>query len=791
MMYIGKKIFLVACLSATVFSHARGVEMEDSRAAEDRRVFADALFSREMYKQASEEYARLIRDFPDAPELDRSYFRMGEALRLIGKNDLAERAFLVAVKKGGEYKLRSLFKRAALFLEMGQTDAAVELFAQLLNEKLTPDIHEYSLYYYGEALTDVGRHVEAAEQLEKLISTYPKSSMTAYAKLSLGRIYALPGEANKLELSRKYLKEATVDPPTPRIGAEALFLLARAEFTAGNYKEASNYFSEMEKKYPDDMRLAESRLQAAWAYSNAGLYDAAAKSCEAALNSEAAKDMTNEVRSEYMYIRAGAEFQLLRYEEAIVWYKKVREAAPNGPLASAAQYQAALSAFRLAKHDEAMEALSPILADAEFRERALWLMAEAAVGKKNSSVAIQYYKLLVTEFPDGPYAPDALYRLGHQLVLAEAPAEASVYFLQLASKYPESALAPKSLFASATSLEKADRGETALRDWEEYIKRYPNDEGMPEALFRKASVEMQLDRKTEALATLDSLLQKFPKTPRVPDAHFWRAQLLREKNSLKDAEAALRASLATNPSDDIKREARFSLAMVLLQGGREAEAAVIFQELVDDPIRAKFTPQQFAWLSDYQFRKKDYENSAKTASLLVEQTEDKTWEQAGWTLVGKALRASGKNDEAEAAFRKAVEIETPSQSLAQATLWLAEILLEKGKAKEAEAFFRIAVARASAPELQPYRIYAYAGLGHSALAEGRREDGVKYLMTVSLLYKDEALLPPIMAETVALLDEIGLKDEAARIRSELIRIYPNSQEAKNIASPPAGEEGKE
>ena len=30
--------------------------------------------------------------------------------------------------------------------------------------------------------------------------------------------------------------------------------------------------------------------------------------------------------------------------------------------------------------------------------------------------------------------------------------------------------------------------------------------------------------------------------------------------------------------------------------------------------------------------------SAKTASLLVEQTEDKTWEQAGWTLVGKALK---------------------------------------------------------------------------------------------------------------------------------------------------------
>ena len=785
---IGKKIFLAACLVATAFSQGRAAEPEDFRAAEDRRVFADALFSREMYKQASVEYARLIKDFPGSPELDRSYFRLGEALRLTGNKLDAANIFLRTAKLGGEYRLRAMFKRAALFMEMDQKESAVELFAELLNEKLTPDIHEYSLYYYGESMADVGRHAAAAVELEKLLSTYPKSGMAAYAKLSLGRIYAMPGEVNNLERSRKYLNEASVNPPTPRVGAEALFLLARAEFTAGNYKEAAIYFSELEKKYPGDMRLAESRLQAAWAYSNAGLYDAAAKSCEAALDSDAVKDMTPSVRSEYMYIRAGAEFQLLRYEEAIVWYKKVRETDPDGPLASAAQYQAALSAFRLAKHDKAMEVLSPILADAEFRERALWLMAEAAVGKKDASIAIQYYKLLVTEYPDGPYAPDALYRLGHQLVLADVPSEASVYFLQLAEKFPDSALAPKALFASATSLEKADRGETALRDWEEYIKRYPKDEGMPEALFRKASVEMRLDRKTEALATLDSLLQKFPKTPRVPDAHFWRAQLLREKNSLKDAEAALRASLAANPSDDIRREARFSLAMVLLQGGREAEAAVIFQELVDDPIRAKFTPQQFAWLSDYQFRKKDYENSAKTASLLVEQTEDKTWEQAGLTLSGKALRAAGKNDEAEAAFRKALEIETPSQSLAQATLWLAEILLEKGKAKEAETYFRIAVARSADPELQSYRIYAYAGIGHSALAEGRKEDAVKYLMTVSLLYKDDLLLPPIMAETIALLDEMGLKEEAARIRSELSKIYPNSQEAKDIAAS-AGKEG--
>ncbi len=784
-----KKYLPAICLISVALHFAAAQAPADSRDAEDRRIFADGLFSREMYGYAAVEYARLIRDFPDSSELDRSYFRLGEALRLTEKKTEAATAFYRASQIGGKYRLRALFKRAALFLEIESAESAAELFAELLKEKLPKDIHEYSLYYYGEALTKIEDHSKAATQLERLLSMFPESEMAPYAKLSLGRIYALPGEVNDFSSSRKYLKDVATAPPTSRIGAEALFLLARAEFTAKNYKEAANHFADLEKKYPDDMRLEESRLQAAWAYSNAGLFDAAAKSCVAALESEkAAEDMTSNSRAEFMYILAGANFQMMNYEEASKWYISSREVAPYGPLAGASLYQAALSAFRIERYDEAMGTLEPILSDASFRERSLWLMAEAAVGKKDSNIAIQYYRLLVAEYPDGAYTTDALYRLGHQLVLAEAPVEASGYFLHLAEKFPKSALAPKSIFASATALEKADRRETALRDWIEYIRLYPDDEGMPEALFRKASVEMQLDRKTEALATLETLLKDFPSESRVPDAHFWRAQLLREKNSLKDAEDALRAALASNPGDDIKREARFSLAMVLLQDSRETEAAAIFQELVDDPIRSKFTSQQFAWLSDYQFRKHDYDSAVKTARLLIKQTDDKKWVQAGWTLAGKALRASKKLTEAEEAFLEALEIDIHTQSFAQSTLWLAEILMEKGKTREAESYFRLAVTRCSTIELQPYRIYAYSGLGHAALAEGRKNDAVKYFLTVSLLYKDDVMLPPIMAETIELLDEMGLKEEAQKLRRELSSTYPASKEGRDAAEELAKED---
>lgn len=751
----------------------------DLRAEEDRRAFADGLFSREMYRAAAVEYAELLLLHPQGEDRDMLYFRLGESLRLSGDRENAAKAFLKASQvPEGPFRLRARFKRAAIFLEIGQPEASAEMFDALLKEKLPDDIRELSLYYHGESLSQSGHDAQASQEFEALLKSYPKSEMAAYAKLSLGRIYAQPGDAADVARSRKLLGEVAEAPPTPRLGAEALYLIARAEFASKNYKEAAASFQKLESRHPGDIRVAESRLQAAWAYLNANLYDNALKSSNAAL--ESAEALPAAYRVEHLYIRACALFQLLRHDEAVKAYAETVAADPQGPYAAKAQYQMALAAYRNARYAEAMAALAPVLADPAMRRDGLWLMAESASGAGDADAAVQHYKLLVAEFPDSPYAPDALYRLGHQLQLRKSWTDASVFFLQLVERFPDSALAPRALFASASSLSSAGQGAQALRDWAEYLKRYPDAEGVPEALYQKALEEIRQNLKTEALGTLDALLTRFPKTSRLADAQLWRGHLLVEKGNLKDAETAFRAVLAGTPSDDAKRQARFSLAMTLQQGERQDEAASIFQSLIDDPVRAKFTPQQLAWLSEHQFAKRDFANAGKTAAILVEHTQDPGWQQVAWTLAARTFRAQNRNEEAEKAYRAAIAIEVRSRHFAESTLRLAELMLERGDAPEAERLFALAVERCAAPELQPLRIHAYAGLGRAALKAGRKEDAAKYLMMVSLLYKDDALVPPIMAETIRILDELGRKEDASSIRDDLVATYPESKEAAEV-----------
>ena len=765
----------------------------DARSEEDRRAFADGLFSREMYAMAATEYRHLLANFPNAKDVDALTFRFAESLRLSGDLNGAVREFgKVVSNKGSQYQQKAAFKRAAVYLDpkINTPDNAAFLFAELLKDGgLAPDIREMALYYNGEALLGCGDPTAARKSFEDQIRGFPKGGMAPFAKLSLGRIYAVSGDAEDLKRSEKILREVAAMPDAPaRLAAEALFLIFRAKFSAEDFAAAAAAFSSLQEKYPEDERVAESRLLAAWAFLRAGLCDAAIAACSKAANDPA---LGAAAKAEYSYVMATAYFQLLRYKEAAERYRAVASDPAAGSFAAKSWYQLALCAFRDGDFDASLAALARVLSEPQLREDSLWLMAEAAAGKGDADIAVQNYRLLVSEYPSTKFGADPYYRLAHQLRLRESWLEASAYYLKLAELFPDSALAPKAVFASATSLSLAGQGARALRDWDEYLKRFPEDDGVPEALYQKALEEIRQDRKVDALATLDRFAARFAASTRFADAQFWRGQLLREKQSLADAEKAYRAALASNPTDEFARETKFALAQTLQLLERDDEAAAIFQELVSDPIRSKFTPHQFAWLSEHQYEKADYANASKTARALAAQTTDPAWAQTAHALNGRALLALKDEPAAKKSYEAAVALKIESRHLVESLLRLGDIEMRAHDPASAAQRYSRAARLASAPALADYRVFAYRGLGDAALAAGTpagKEDAARYYSTIAALYKNDELIPPMMDKTISILEELDRHAEADETRRDLIKNYPRSPEAARRAAPPADAE---
>lgn len=751
-------------------SAADATTAADFRAEEDRRSFADALFSRGLHKQAAIEYQRLLRDFPSPKDVDVVQFRLGECLRLSGDRVNAILAYKpVTENLSSQWRDAAMFKRATLFLELNQPEAAEELLRILLEAKPKAEVREMALYYHSATLEAMGQNGPAITELEALLKEFPKGPMSDYARLALGRLYNLPGPSRNEARALELLQNIANHPTQPRLGAEAIFLLASHQYANQQYPAAADGFARLFREYPDDLRIAEARFPAAWSYCKGGRAQEAIALADTLL--AAAPPPAPDVAVELRYVRAQSLFQLSRFEESARAFSEIAAdpAAQANGFAPRAAYQAALCHFKRNAYAACQEAVRPVLENVDTRSEGLWLFAEAASleGTNAWDNAIEGYSRLIAEYPDSGYIPDALFRLGSLHQKRGYWLDASVAYHTLAERFPRSELAPRALFASAASLAKAGQGAKALLDWMTFLRDYPDHEAVPEALFQQGTELIRENRYLEALNAFDRLLREHPENPRVAEAWYWRGALLRESNDLPASIDAFRKCLAANPSDAVRRDARFALALALQAHEQDAEAAAIFQELLNDPVRERFTSGQLRWLAEYQYRRGQFAEAAQTARHMVGQSDDDLARQIGWTLVGRAERAANHAAEAEAAFRAACDLPVTSTSAPEATIRLAQLLLDRGDNENAARYFTRAVTLCATPELQPFRIHAYVGLGRAALAQGQKELALRYWMTTAFMYHEPEVLPPIIRESIALAESLGKTEEAESLRKTL------------------------
>ncbi len=755
----------------------------------DRRLFADGLFSRGFHELALTEYDALAARQPPPPELDVVLFRLGECQRILGRQREAEASFrrLAADFPESLLRQRALLKRALVILEMDQFEAAAALLDQLAGEKPEPELLGAALFHAGEAHERLGRADEAVARFEALRRAQPQSEFAAYAALKLADHHARrpAGVARALAL----YKELAAKPASDRIGAEALFQAATLTFNRQEYVASADLFRQLAARFPEDMRAPEAALPSAWAHHHAGRHaearTLAAKALAAAAPGAARRD-------EWLYLKANCERQIEERKAAIASYDRLLAEQPASSYAAAARYERLLTLFRDGAHSQVLKDAADFAAPpAELADDLLWLQAEAAEALDDGARAVQFYRQLAKDHPGSALAVDAAYRLAYRLQRQHSWAEASRVYLDLVARHPTNELAPRALFASGLCLAQAGQGDGALRDWHALLTRFPEHETVPEALFQKAMEETRREAARDAAATLDELLRRFPKYPRRAEALFWRAQHYYNAREMAEADKLLRASIAAHPPTAVAREASYLLGLVLQSAGREAEAAAVLQPLLAAPIRDKFSPDRLCWLAEFQFERGAAAESEAAARSLLASSPSPAWRQTAWALIGRALRAQKRADEAIKAFSRALAVEGNTSYGAEAALRLGELQLEAGHALEAEKALRDAAARASTPDLQGLRATAYAALGFAAEKRGDRETAIRYHMSVAILFDDAAKVPPALDRAATLLADLGRVEESRAAAAELQTRYPDSAAAKRrrAAAAPAPEGG--
>jgi TolA-binding protein len=748
------------------------VYAQDPTPAADRLQLADGLYARGMYELAAAEYEALLTDADRFADADVACYRLGECRRHLGDLIAADKAFKRVFEKypGSAFRHRAGYRRANLFMDKGHLESAIPLYEALLDAGPPPDIAVASHYYLGDAYMRTENSGEALAQFEIVRTQYRDTPFTVYAMLKLASLAAEAGGADSDKKALALYEDALGKSTSDRLSAEAVFQLAELYYGRGNFDRSAKLFARLLKDYPDDQRTAGARLRAAWAAHKAGLFSDALETAEASI-----KKAKSDMIPDWLYLKANAQRQLSLNDDALLTYDSVLASSGTERLKNASRQEKAQVLYRMSRYSDAAREARAITLTDENRKDVYWLLAEANANSDIHGDAVQYYRLIIEEFPESNIAADAMYRLAFYLQKNASPMEAARYYHQLAAAFPTNELAPRALFAAGFCLDQSRQKADAVKTWTKLIDSYPNDTRIEEAMYRKGMAEVQLERGNDVLETFKSLIQRFPKSRFAPDAHFWRGMLMREGGRAIDAEAELRLALIKNPRVELEREALFHLALVQRKLGKHDVSVSLLQPLLASPQAEKFTPALLQWMAEYQYEKQRYAEAQTAAEALVGSGTNTSKQHVGWSLVGRSRLAQGKHDEAAKAFEAALAQESEGAFAAESSLRLGEIRLKQGNNKEAKAFFEQAASKASNEEMLGIRAHAYMGLARSSKALGEAEAAARYFMSVAILYDDDALVPESLYEAATLFGELGQSEKKRKTAEELISRYPDSE----------------
>lgn len=743
--------------------------------AEEQVRFADGIYLRGFYETAVGEYLVFLRDFPDHEEAPAVLYRAGECYRQMGNQAGAERFYKRVADEHPEspQAARAALRRAEFALAGGDADGARALLKGVQKGDPPAETAAAAAYYLGLAEQKAGETAAAAKAFESVLKEHGATPHAAYAALELAALH--DGKKGSEAEMAGWFETAARAAATPSAKAEALYRWGDWAYRRGEYALAADTLQSLLVELPTERRAGDARLALAWSFYQ---LERTAEALEAAEEMVAGADNA-ETAASGLYLRANCLRRMNRDGEALMDYETIAREYPGTSFASRAAYETMVTHFKRGDYARALAAM-PAQPEKAQAADVLWMRAESERELGRTDLARGRYESLVAEHPRSSQAPAALLRLGEMAREAGRMEEAADWFRRVADDYPRNDAVADALKASALARLRAGDAEGALADWDALLVKKIPAETEAEARLQRALVLIELGQSGEAAAGLDELLAGQTPAETAARAQYWRGVLRAGDEDWAGAESAMRACLASGPDAPTAALARLRLAVALQRQDRMDEAADQVEELLGDPLRVAENPALIEWLIRRRFDQEAYAGAQSAAEALAAHSGQAPWRQIAWYWAGACRAALGREDEAIAAYEKAVAEEAQTREGAEAQLLLAGLELKAGRHARAAERFAAAAEAAAGEDSMDLRVRAYFGLGEAAEAAGEFDKAARHFMSVAVLFDDPEWTPHALFRAGGLFGKAGQAAERDAAWRELRERYPASGFARQV-----------
>ncbi len=753
--------------------------------AQDRRPLADGLMARSLYRLALPEYEALAAQQPEPKELDVILYRLAECQYQVKDYKAAIdtcKRFIQRFPSSGELLKVQLTYALSLDAVGNKKDAAPIYEAIAANSAASYQLRLKAYYFAGEAHFREGDYKTAMSRFEALTSLASGKNLDAslrdlcgFAKLYMADITSRDKTAAAVNSALAIYSELERGQLSPRISAEAFFKSATLLYTSGKYKESRERYNALLARFPDDIRVVDAILPAAWANSKLADHTKALELAERLLR----ENKNPLYLAEATYLKAISLKALGRDEDALSVYSTMIAKYPGSKLIPMAKYDRIVLLAKLNKSEVLLqEAANFKDPPPEAVPHILWLQAEAAERLGKGDLASTCYARIALDYADNPYAPTAVYRRAVYQAKVGSPAQAVIWYDKLCEKYPTHTLAPYAVYHKAQAMIALNKTDEAIAQFDKVISAYPNHQLAKDALFQKGVSQYKFGDAVGAIASLDSFIAKYPNDKLSYQARLQRSRIAYEQKDYATVKRIL-VALCADKSEQAKQyihEAEFLLGITYEAEGNVAEAAKCFQPLLHSDMQDAIPPARLVWLTEFQYSQTNYNEAVVAAEALLKRKISEEVRQGANLILGRSQLALSNTNLAVIAFRSAADSKVQTTATTESALRLGEILLPNNDGlDDAIKYFIIAIKTAAGDEGASIRARGYYGMAQAYERKGNITEALRNYQAVALLFDDDDIVPKALAKSIELLNATGHKDEAAQLQRELSDRYKSKE----------------
>lgn len=551
------------------------IEQAEQRGEADYLI-GESYYNLNEYNQAKKQYQDFLTAYPSHTLIKEVTYALGWTL--MKQNEFAAAAGVFGKLVGGKDAIAhaALYRKGMAEKLAGKRDEGLKTLTQVFAAEPKGDFADNALYDVGLILYEDKKTAEAKNFFDRVTKEYPESDVLADAFRMIGECLIAEGnyEAAKSAFERA-LKQSTI---SFTVKVAAGYQAAWCAYKAQNYKEAAAKFVEFTKLYPDHPKSAEALYWLAESEYKGGNYRAALKQYQAIV------DVPNhERREEGMYGVAWSHFKMNEFSKAIEGFERLITAYPNGKFSFDARLRLGDCYFSLKDYKKATgvyRAVLRLFPQNDGVDYAFYQLAQAFHRSGDSEQASEQFAALIKAYPQSSLADDAQYALGWIQFQKKDYLQAIKEFQAVITNYPETETVPRAYYSIGDAYYNLKQFAAAEKSYREVVDRFPKSSSVLDAMTGIQYCLVAQGKDKEAIAVIDAYSKGNPSSPITEQLSLKKADLLLNQRQYDEAAEEYRAFVSKYPNSSQKATALQSLGKSLVEGGKLAEAANVFEQVV-------------------------------------------------------------------------------------------------------------------------------------------------------------------------------------------------------------------